>query len=84
MHSLARRTYISTGFNHTWHIDGYDKLKPFGFPIHDSIDGYSRKILRLGSSNNEPKVIAYCFVNCVVDLQLVILQFNDFRSILEV
>ena len=21
-------------------IDGYDKLKPFGFPIHACIDGY--------------------------------------------
>ena len=23
-----------------WHVDGYDKLKPFGFPIHGCIDGY--------------------------------------------
>ena len=22
-----------------WHIDGYDKLKPYGFPIHGCIDG---------------------------------------------
>ena len=38
-----------------------------------SINGYSRKILWLfvGSTNNDPKVIAYCFVNCAVDLQLV-------------
>ena len=28
-----------------WHIDGYDKLKPFDFAIHGAIDGYSRKIL---------------------------------------
>ena len=29
-HSLTRRTYVSTGPNQAWHIDGYDKLKPFG------------------------------------------------------
>ena len=29
-----------------FHI-GYDKLKPYGFPIHGAIDGYSRKILLL-------------------------------------
>ena len=34
-----------------------------------------------GSSNNDPKVIAYYFVNCVFDSHLVILQFNDSRSI---
>ena len=81
-HRLTRRTYISTGTNYTWYIDGYDKLKPFGFIIHGARDGYSGKIIWLfvGSRNNDPKVIAYYFVNCVVDLQLVI-KVNDFRSI---
>ena len=27
------------GLNQAWHMDGYDKLKPFGFPIHGAIDG---------------------------------------------
>ena len=22
-----------------WHLDGYDKLKPYGFAIHGCIDG---------------------------------------------
>ena len=22
-----------------WHLDGYDKLKPFGFAVHACIDG---------------------------------------------
>lgn len=50
-----------------WHIDGYDKLKPFGFCIHGAIDGYSRKILWLevGPSNNNPRVIARYFLDCV-------------------
>ena len=30
---LNRRTYRSPGLNHIWHIDGYDKLKPFGMAI---------------------------------------------------
>eukprot|EP00731_Ephydatia_muelleri_P000292 Em0001g292a len=29
------------GPNWCWHIDGCDKLKPFGFPIHACIDGFS-------------------------------------------
>ena len=42
---LRRRTYRSQGLNLIWHIDGYDKLKSFGFAIHGVIHEYSRKIL---------------------------------------
>ena len=47
------------------------------------LDGYSRKILWLfvGLSNSDPNAIVYYFVNCVFDLKLVILQFNNFGSI---
>ena len=31
---LKRRKYSTKGPNYIWHIDGYDKLKPFGFCIH--------------------------------------------------
>lgn len=27
------------GPNHMWHIDGYDKLSPYGLTIHGCIDG---------------------------------------------
>ena len=27
---LHRRRYISPGPNTCWHVDGYDKLKPYG------------------------------------------------------
>ena len=27
------------GPDFVWHIDGYDKLKPYGFTIHGCIDG---------------------------------------------
>ena len=46
-HRLRRRVYSNPGPNYAWHIDGHDKLKPFGFAIHGAIDGYSRKVLWL-------------------------------------
>ena len=64
---LKRRIYRAKGPIFIWHIDGYDKLQPFGFSIHGGIDGFSRKILWLevGHTNKNPKVIAHYFVNCV-------------------
>jgi len=32
-HRLRRRTYVSRGPNDTWHVDGYDKLAPYGIMI---------------------------------------------------
>lgn len=59
-HRLRRRQYGAAGPNYIWHVDGYDKLKPFGFCISGAIDGYSRRILWLevSSSNNNPALIA--------------------------
>ena len=64
---LRRRTYRVQGPNQIWHIDGYDKLKPFGFCIHGCIDGYSRRIiwLEVGSTNNDPAVVARYYLNSV-------------------
>jgi len=66
-HRLQRRQYHAKGPNFIWHIDGYDKLKPYGFCIHGCIDGYSRKImwLEVGRTNNHPGVIASYFLDCV-------------------
>ena len=41
-HPLKRKTYQNTGPNHFWHYDGHDKFKPYGFPAHGCIDGWSR------------------------------------------
>ena len=57
---LKRRDYSNNGPNDVWHVDGYDKLKPYGIAIHGCIDGFSRKIVWLEASrtNNDPSVIA--------------------------
>lgn len=65
--TFLRREYHSKGPNETWHADGYDKLKPWGFCVHGAIDGYSRKVLWLEAcaTNNDPAVIATYFLNAV-------------------
>ena len=69
-HKLKRRKYTSPGPNYCWHVDGNDKLKPFGFPIHGAADGYSRRVLWLyvDTTNNDPKVMASYFVDCVEEV----------------
>ena len=66
---LKRRRFISPGPNYSWHVDGYDKLKPYGFPIHGAIDGWSRKImwLKVCRSNNLPEIPASFYLECVVE-----------------
>ena len=66
-HKLQRREYLNPGPNFTWHADGYDKLKQFGFPIHGCIDGFSRRImwLEIVRTNNDPRVIGGLFLDCV-------------------
>ena len=70
---LIRREYHSFGPNHAWHIDGYDKLKPFGIAIYRAIGGYSRRFLwlKLSSSNNNPKVIANYYLCCIMEQNLI-------------
>ena len=43
--TIKRRTYETNGPFDVFHIDGNDKLKWFGFTIHRSIDGFSRKLI---------------------------------------
>ena len=62
--NLERRCYRSNGPNETWHVDGYDKLKPHRFPIHGCIDGFSRKVvwLKVCRTNNDPKSPASFYI----------------------
>ena len=64
---LKRCCYCSLGPNDWWHIDGYDKIKRFDFPIIGCIDSFSRKILWLEivNSNNDPFVTASVYLNFI-------------------
>ncbi|XP_030607838.1 uncharacterized protein LOC115795856 [Archocentrus centrarchus] len=70
---FTRRTYHSMGPNYIWHVDGYDKLKPFGLALSGCIDGFSRRMMWLvcGATNNNPSVIALNYINCVKSLGVI-------------
>ena len=67
---LRRRIYRTLGPNYVWHIDEFDKLKPYGFSIHGCIDGYSRIIiwLEVSAYNKCPDLIAYYYVKASKNL----------------
>ena len=58
---------LSKVLNHSCISIGYDKLKPYGFPIHGAICGFSRRIvwLELVRSNNDPKTTAQLYLSAV-------------------
>jgi len=64
---LRRRQYYAKGPNSLWHMDGYDKLKPYGLCISGAIDGFSRHVMWLSvfHTNNDPKVIAGYYMETV-------------------
>lgn len=64
---LHRRQYVSNGPDNVWHIDSYDKLKPYGIAINGCIDGFSRNIIWMeaNSTNSDPKVIADYYIKAV-------------------
>ena len=77
------RSYHNPGPNHLWHYDGYDKLKPFGFPVHGCIDGWSRKILwmHVTCSNNQPNNIAAYYLDTIQELGgCPVLLITDLRT----
>ena len=68
---LIRRRYYAKGPNDVWHIDSWDKLKPYGIGINACIDGFSRKILWAEAyhTNSDPSVIATWYLNAVESLR---------------
>ena len=55
---LKRRQYFAKGPNYLWHLDSYDKLKPFGLCISGCIDGFSRQLIWLNvyHTSSNPRV----------------------------
>lgn len=67
---LKRREYFAKGPNFLWHVDSYDKLKPFGLCINGCIDGFSRRIIWLNvyHTSSDPRVIAGYYIEAVSEL----------------
>ncbi len=67
---LRQHLYGNPGTNFMWHMDSYDKLKPFGICINGTINGFSRMFfwLHAYSTNSDPKVIASYFILIRSDL----------------
>ena len=63
-HKFRRRIYSNPIPNYAWHIDGHDKVKPFGFAIHGAIDDYSRKVLwlKVPRWNSLPSIIGSIYL----------------------
>ena len=69
IHCLKRREYLNHGPNYWWLADGYNRLQPYGFPVHGCIDGFSQRILwlKLTKSNNDPWIIGDFFLNAILE-----------------
>lgn len=64
---LRRRQYRVPGPDFLWHIDSYDKLKPYGICVNGCIDGFSRQVLWLQAfhNNSDPRLIAGYYIEYV-------------------
>ncbi|XP_029975096.1 uncharacterized protein LOC115408457 [Salarias fasciatus] len=67
---LLRRSYFARGPNFIWHLDSYDKLKPFGICINGCIDGFSRKIIWMNAftTSSDPKIVGGYYIEAVEKL----------------
>lgn len=77
---IRRRLYNNPGPNFAIHMDGWDKLKPYGVSIHAAVDGYSRRILWLKAcdSNKNPHYVAYFYLNYIREINGVpVLVYSD-------
>lgn len=64
---LRRCQYFSRGPNFIWHVDSYDKLKPYGICINGCIDGFSRKLIWLNAytTSSDPRLIGGYYLEAV-------------------
>ena len=64
---LQRRRYHVSGPNFLWHLDSYDKLKPYGICINGCIYVFSRNVLWVEAyiTSSDPSVIAGYYMKTV-------------------
>ena len=64
---LSRTRYSVPGSDFLWHLDGWDKLKKYGFSVNGCVDGWSRFVvwLEVSTTNNKPEVIAHYYLNAI-------------------
>lgn len=64
---LRRRNYFSKGQNFIWHLNLYDKLKPFGICVNGCIDGFPTNIILLNAyaASSDSKVIGGYYIEAV-------------------
>ncbi|KAH3820233.1 hypothetical protein DPMN_121977 [Dreissena polymorpha] len=67
---LRRRIYINNGPNFAIHLDGWDKLKPYGLLIHGAVDGFTRRVLWLKccDSNKQPMYISSFYLDYIREI----------------
>lgn len=51
--AIKWRIYSVCGSNALWHMDGNEKLRPWGFYIHGCIDGHSQMVVYLECHDNK-------------------------------
>ena len=81
-HRLKWREHINYRPNYVRHIDENDKLKPFGFCIHEGIEGSSRKILLLKVSytNKDRPVVCQYYLAAIIRLGALPKKFKADRG----
>ena len=57
--------------NFIWHVDNYDKLKPYGLCMNGGIDGFSRKMIWVNTydTNSDPRVVGGYYMDAVQRLE---------------
>jgi hypothetical protein len=70
-HRLRRRTYTSLGPNYMWHIDGYDKLRPYGILIsgfvnQETYQTYNELLNLLVADRFDSSILITFRLNCDV------------------
>jgi hypothetical protein len=69
---IPRIVYSVRGPDSLWHMDGNLKMVKYGFVLHASIDGYSRRIIYLNvNTNNRAETVLNAFLTGVQNINAI-------------